>query len=248
MDNVAYLRWSPADSPVSVEFPPDLPAKLAADARKQESRGLLSGVAGRSHVQILREADSASRSAVAMFSVRPRGLVFLTEADLEFMEQSEVSTALVIAGDRAGVFVKASDGTLQSFISPEEFTIADVQPEPAASLPSDPQPQPAKSWRWAACFALLIGIAPVVPASRVYVPGLRSSRSLNVYQESGVIEVNWDPGWPATLSITDGDRRVTTEVSPLQSKLLYILRGNDVDIRLTTRGHAEATKFIVAPH
>ena len=116
MDNVAYLRWSPADSPVSVEFPPDLPAKLAADARKQESRGLLSGVAGRSHVQILREADSASRSAVAMFSVRPRGLVFLTEADLEFMEQSEVSTALVIAGDRAGVFVKASDGTLQSFI------------------------------------------------------------------------------------------------------------------------------------
>lgn len=76
-------------------------------------------------------------AAVGTYAVRARGDVFLSEADLEFLEQSGLPIALVVAGnsggfffwepDRAGAGMDASR-SIQSIKSYQEFSIAGQAP------------------------------------------------------------------------------------------------------------------------
>ena len=61
---------------------------------------------------------------MGVFFSRIRGEVFLTETDLAFFNEHQSEVALVVAGDRAGFFVREADGSIQTVRSHEEFSIA----------------------------------------------------------------------------------------------------------------------------
>ena len=97
--------WAPAKSPLSIGFPIALLLDLRRVANRRNSRGILYGNREADRVDVLTAQPHASLNAVGMFAIRPRGEVFLTEADLEYLDASGVPMALVVSGKRAGCFV-----------------------------------------------------------------------------------------------------------------------------------------------
>lgn len=259
---IAYSRWAPEGSRTLVDFPPELPRSLAAKrAPKGDVRGVLTGMRSPNHVQILAAEEDAD-DPVGIFVVRRRGLVFLTEDDLTLLELHGASVALVIAGTRAGLFVRREGEPLQAVESLEEFDIEEARvpsadPTPALEPPSEsrsaprlladqPAARPARHtpWRWAACFALLAVAVPAVPATRLYVPGLRPTRGLTLRLQDSALRIGWDPGWPARIDIVEGGKKASLPISAFQNELLYLGRGGDVDVSLTTGDHRETTRYI----
>ena len=134
MHTVQYQRWNPSQSPVRVEFPPQLLGEIVAQGGR-EARGSLYGILLGSEIRIIAERSDASvrerrrdeellgLEKVGIFVRRPKGEVFLTESDLERFEGQRAAVALVIAGDRAGFFVRQADGSIQGIRSHEEFSV-----------------------------------------------------------------------------------------------------------------------------
>ena len=111
------------------------------------------------------DATPDGLAPVGIFVCRARGEVFLTDDDLANFEKHQGVLALVVAGGRAGFFVREPDGSVQAIRSHEEFKVADAASRPvprridaAAELPA-----PRSAWwqarlawkRVAACAALL---------------------------------------------------------------------------------------------
>lgn len=270
---IAYSRWAPEGSRTLVDFPPELPRTLAAKrAPNGDVRGVLTGMRSPSHVQILAAEEDADQP-VGIYVVRRRGLVFLTEDDLTLLELHGASVALVIAGSRAGLFVRREGEPLQAVESLEEFDISDVPTEaerqeastPTASTLAGPRAVPLSAsvlgdgtgsreikasrakhvpWRWAACFALLAVAVPAVPATRLYLPGLRPTRGLTLRLQDSALKIAWDPGWPATLDIVEEGKKTSLAISPFQNELLYLGRGGDVDVSLTTGSRQETSRYV----
>jgi len=141
MHTVHYQRWNPSQSPVRIEFPPQLPAKLAAESGA-EARGSLYGLLLGGEIRVLaaRSEDSAlpergprtgdpvkGLEKIGIFVIRNQGEVFLAESDLERFESQRAAVALVIAGSRAGFFVRQADGSIQTIRSHEEFAWAGAE-------------------------------------------------------------------------------------------------------------------------
>jgi hypothetical protein len=145
MHTVQYQRWNPPQSPVRVEFPPQLPSEVALGPAG-ETRGSLYGLQHGGEIRVLvarseagglpargrtRDEHLVGLEKIGIFVRRTGGEVFLAESDLERFEGQRAAVALVIAGDRAGFFVRQADGSIQTIRSHEEFTLAPAEPTPA---------------------------------------------------------------------------------------------------------------------
>ncbi len=105
MVTVQYRRWCPPQSPLRIEFPPellhDVRLEVAAQPERRlplrwiprlnrvvtQSSGLLFGVRNEDEVRVLAARASDGLSPVGTFVCRERGEVFLTDNDLASFEQ-----------------------------------------------------------------------------------------------------------------------------------------------------------------
>ena len=171
MLTIHYRRWCPPQSPLRIEFPP----QLLHDIRKEsaeppraaplrwlprfnrvvtQSSGLLFGVQQEDEVRVLSaradQSDSSSGglAPIGTFVCRARGEVFLTDDDLANFEKHQGVLALVVAGGQAGFFVRQADGSVQAIRSHEEFNVADAASRPVAEgmAVADELPAPAPRW------------------------------------------------------------------------------------------------------
>jgi len=69
----------------------------------------------------------AGLEPIGIYVLRVRGEVFLTERNLELFERTGALIALVVAGGRAGFFVRDFEGALQSIRSYEEFDVPSLR-------------------------------------------------------------------------------------------------------------------------
>ena len=176
MVTVHYRRWCPPRSPLQIEFPPELLRDVRREGFQPASRlplrwiprmnravnqssGLLFGVRHEDEVRVMAARESDGMSPLGIFVCRERGEVFLTDDDLADFEKQNGVLALVIAGGRAGffvreaghvsegvhladdprlelrlqcVFVREADGSVQAIRSHEEFKVSDVSSQPVS--------------------------------------------------------------------------------------------------------------------
>jgi hypothetical protein len=184
METVSYRRWCPSESPLRIEFPVDLLNGFQAASRS--AQGVLLGTRHASDIRVLElrpdgiDLDPAGLPQVGIFVYRPRGEVFLAEADVERFQETAAEAALVVAGRRAGFFVRDSAGALRAIRSYEEFALAETAPaQPVAPL----APVKAPSVKPAPAPAARVAPRPAVAwnaaaASRPRAAGQRSARRL----------------------------------------------------------------------
>src|ERR1700722_12700731 len=98
--------------------------------RNIRGTGVLFGARQRNRLRIVADETEGGLDPVGIFVVRPRGEVFLTETDLERFEVFQVpgAVALVVAGGKAGFFVREPGGAIQSVQSYEEFPAVESVP------------------------------------------------------------------------------------------------------------------------
>jgi len=267
MVTVHYRRWCPPASPLRIEFR----TELLDDVRRSglppslfhpeinQSSGLLFGIRQWDEVRILSECSDAGQAPLGIFVCRARGEVFLTDDDLANFERHQVVLALVVAGGRAGFFVREPDGSIQAIRSHEEFPVASLAASPAVVRKTKPragveQPIPAPgmwpAWkRMTACAAVL-----AVPAGAfAYLrPMLRLPIALALREESGQLVIGWNASAlmdGSRLEIRDGSERTLLMLPAHMTSATYGPQGSDVEIRLTTDAraggaHWEAARFI----
>jgi len=227
-----------------------------------QSSGLLFGLRQLDEVRILSSRGAAGLSPLGIFVCRARGEVFLTDDDLANFEQHKGLLALVVAGGRAGFFVREQDGSIQAIRSHEEFPVASLAVPPVAKNvakktkphPRVERPIPAPgtwpAWkRIAACAAVL-----AVPAGAfAYLrPLLRLPIALALREEAGQLVIGWNAAAlmdGSRLEIRDGSERTLLMLAAQTSGATYRPQGSDVEVRLTTDTrtggvHWEAARFI----
>lgn len=280
MVTVPYRRWCPPQSPLRIEFP----AELLHDIRLQvtpperplplrwiprwnrvvnQTSGLLFGLRRDDEVRVL--ATGAGKddmnvdglAPVGTFVCRERGEVFLTDDDLGNFEKHQGILALVVAGGRAGFFVRQPDGSMQAIRSHEEFKVADDASRPVSEATGvmDELPAPAPSlWRaWrrvAACAALLAIPAGAFAYLRPLLPYMPIA--LAIREESGQMVIGWNANALADgsrLEIQDGSERTILMLPAHASSATYRRHSDDVEVRLLTdtrMGGArwEAARFV----
>ena len=229
MVTVQYRRWCPPQSPLRIEFPPE----LLHDVRREsahpsgalplrwiprfnqvvnQSSGLLFGVRRDDEVRVLSaraNTDGASPDGLArvgIFVCRERGEVFLTDDDLASFEKHQGVLALVVAGGQAGFFVRERDGSVQAIRSHEEFNVADASTRlVSGSVAAAQRPAPAPGgWRhiWkrsVACAGLLAVPACAFAYLRPLLPRLPIALALR--EEAGQLVIGWNAG-----ALMDGSR------------------------------------------
>jgi hypothetical protein len=277
MQTVSYHRWNPPQSPVRIEFPAELPAEIQSRSFGGGGNGLLFGWCQGRDIRVLAarlwpdsrglvppelEPDPALKNLepLGIFIHRTRGEVFLTARDLELFESRKAQIALVLAGDRAGFFVRQADGSICTILSHEEFSIrpgaaASQRSKPASTPrnhkpPKQVRPRAASSsfpWGWAAALASaflavpLAGVAYLVPA-----PPL----GLAVAEREGQLMITWNPraAFPGSqVQISDGDERTLLPLLPGQSSATYCVRNGDVEITVFGRAGSETARFLTRP-
>ncbi len=111
-----------------------------------ETSGVLYGSrhGGQIRITSIETPRGEEEKKVGVFFSRIRGEVFLTEADLTFFNEHHSEVALVVAGDRAGFFVREAGGSIQTVRSHEEFSIG---------LPCAIAPKLVLALKWPRTFA-----------------------------------------------------------------------------------------------
>jgi hypothetical protein len=274
MVTVHYRRWCPPQSPLRIEFLPE----LLRDVRREgfqpaprlplrwlprmnravnQSSGLLFGVRNEDDVRVLAARASDGLSPLGTFVCRERGEVFLTDDDLADFEKQNGILALVIAGGRAGFFVREADGSVQAIRSHEEFKVSDASSRPASdeadmeALLPVPEPRSWRAWkRIAACLVVLAIPAGAFAYLRPLLPSL--PLALAVREEAGQLVIGWNAGALAEgsrLEIQDGSERTILMLPADASSATYGPQGDDVEVRLSTDtriggAHWEAARFV----
>jgi hypothetical protein len=258
-----YRRWQPPQSPVAVEFPDRLLREVRLESSNRAGTGTLYGRPGEVEVRVLaarcdpdeQDPRLSGLEPVGIFAWRPHGAVFLTEEEVQEFEQHHAKVALVIAGERAGFFVREADGSIQAVASHEEFAVAEVRRKKNAKTPArseehtlaakahvedlPPQRKP-RAWQWAAALAgCALLAAPITGLAhwerRQPAPGL------TVSEREGQLLIHWNTravAHGAYLEIADGDQRTVLPVSPGETGLTYQVQSGDVDVRLSVRDEA----------
>jgi hypothetical protein len=243
MQTIEYQCWSPPDSPLQVEFP----AELLLELGWANASGILYGSRHGPKIRIaaVETPWDEEREKIGVFFSRIRGEVFLTETDLEFLNEEQAELALVVAGKRAGFFVREVNGSIQTVRSHEEFCLATVQHDrPIASAPAARRNlleskmlktrMLKKGWAWApAGLVMLAGL----PMLAVFPRSNRHSApvsALEVRETDGELRISWKPGHSAVLVIEDSGRRLTTPVYADQSNVTYAPQGTQVEVSLLT--------------
>jgi len=211
------MRWRPPRSSVSIEYSPELLSEMRPRAESIETTGFLYGYREGSVLSISGTRPPEAGEKIGIFVSRFRGEVFLTESNLEIFEKENSLVALVIAGDKAGFFVREPDGSIQSVRSHEEFLL--------------PAHAPAKSsagkWAWVAGAGFALAV--LLPMFRQRPP---QPPALQVSEERNELHIAWEAGEHAILEIHDGGERIATPVSPDQSSATYARRTSTVEISL----------------
>lgn len=233
MHAIEYRHWAPAESPLSVEFPAERLLQLGS----AEVSGILYGWRRESlvHVTSFTREDEEQENVGVFFS-RIRGEVFLTEADLQFMQQQGADLALVVAGCRAGFFVREADGSIQTVRSHEEFsTLPDAgpgEPQPAASRSRPPW---MKVWERMPNGAIAIAALPVMTLGALAVFPQRSaptSLRVEVREAEHQVRITWQPARNAVLTIHDNGASIAIPVTADQTSATYAMKGPEVEVSL----------------
>ncbi len=223
MVTVHYRRWCPPQSPLRIEFPPELLHHVRLGGAQPERRlplrwiprlnrvvnqssGLLFGVRHEDEVRVLAaRADEHPDGLLPLgtFVCRARGEVFLTDDDLANFEKHQGVLALVVAGGQAGFFVREPDGSVQAIRSHEEFKVADAASRPASGRTNAaaelPAPAPSGwwnvrlAWKRVAACAALL----VIPAGAfAYLQPLLPHLpiALAIREEAGQLVIGWNAG------------------------------------------------------
>ena len=270
MVTVHYRRWCPPQSPLRIEFlpqllhdvrlkggqpVPSLPQRWIAPFKRviTQSSGLLFGVRNLDEVRLLsaqphiESANPDGFAPLGIFVCRARGEVFLTDDDLATFEKHRGILALVIAGGQAGFFVREPDGSVQAIRSHEEFRMADAasrpvsnEPDPACQLPI---PAPRCFWkRGAACAALL-----TVPAGAFAYWQPMVSRlpiALALREEAGQLVIGWNPVTGSSrLEIRDGSDLSVLMLPANTSSATFGPQSRNVEVRLSTDTRTGATHW-----
>jgi hypothetical protein len=224
MRTIEYRRWSPLASPVCVEFP----AELLLELGWADTSGILYGSRRGREVRVsaLRAPSEEAPRKVGVFVSRIRGEVFLTEADLAFLNQQQAGLALVVAGKRAGFFVREPDGSIQTVRSHEEFTIGQGRP---------PLPGRREKRSWAPAGLLALGVLPLAALAVLPQHAAREApQSLDVHASGNQLHISWTPVPGAVLTVEDGGSRVSVPVYAEQSTATYAMQGTDVAVSLVS--------------
>ena len=270
MVTVHYRRWCPLQSPLRIEFR----AELLDDVRRvsvrpslfhpeiNQSSGLLFGLRQLDEVRILSSRRDAGLSPLGIFVCRARGEVFLTDDDLANFEKHQVVLALVVAGGRAGFFVREPDGSIQAIRSHEEFPVASLAVPPVAkNVAKKPKPHPRLErpipapgiWPLWKRIAVCAAVVAVPAGAFAYLrPLLRLPIALALREEAGQLVIGWNAGAlmdGSRLEILDGSERTLVMLAAHTSGATYGPQGSDVEVRLTTDtrtggAHWEAARFI----
>src|ERR1700687_4646447 len=261
MVTVHYRRWCPPQSPLRIEFPPELLHDVRLEVAQpprpfplrwlprlhrvvNQSSGLLFGVRHEEEVRVLAGRADAGLDPVGIFVCRARGEELLTDDDLANFEKHQGILALVVAGGQAGFFVHEPDGSVQAIRSHEEFHVADAAPHPAsrgASAAVLPPPVPrwwqaCLAWRRvAACAGLLAIPAGGFAYLRPTLPHLPIALALR--EEAGQLVIGWNAGAVmdgSRLEILDGSERTILMLPADASSATYGPQSSDVEVRLTT--------------
>ena len=265
MLTVHYRQWCPPQSPLRIEFPPELLHDVRKngwqeDCRIRRSSGVLFGVQWGNEVRLLAAGhDSENNGGLAplgTFVCRERGEVFLTDDDLADFEKQDGILALVVAGGRAGFFVREPDGSVQAVRSHEEFQLADAAPRPAsqeicaAKVPFPP-PRSHRAWKQALACA---GLLAIPAAGFAYFQPLlpRSPIALSLREEAGQLVIGWNPrtvSETSRLEIQDGSERTILMLEPNTSSVAYRLQTSEAEVRLSAENRTggarwEAARFV----
>jgi hypothetical protein len=250
MRTIEYRIWGPEASPLRVEFP----VKLIQGLGVAETSGILYGLRHGRVIRILARAleqGNEEQVKVGVFVSRIRGEVFLTETDLASFRQHRSEVALVVAGGRAGFFVREADGSIQTVRSHEEFEVApQCSGAPNELLPS---PKRTRAFAWTAAPAWLAMLA-VLPIAALAVLPKRSAAApleLQVRETAGQLRISWKPGQNAVLAIDDSGTRLSIPVYANQSSVTYAPRGSEVRVNLLTvdaedQPHRESALYITS--
>ena len=265
MITVHYRQWCPPQSPLRIEFPPELLREVRSHGwrekrRVRQSSGVLFGVQRGSEIRLLAAGPDSENNGgltpLGTFVCRERGEVFLTEDDLADFEKHAGILALVVAGGRAGFFVREADGSVQAVRSHEEFQLADAAPQPAsreivaAELPLPP-PRSYRAWKRSVACAGLLAIP--VAGFAYFQPLLpRSPIALSLREEAGQLVIGWNPravSETSRLEIQDGGERTILMLEPNTSSVAYRLQTSEAEIRLSTENRTggarwEAARFV----
>jgi len=241
--------------------PPRLPLRWIPRLNRvvNQSSGVLFGVRHEDEVRILQARPADGLTPVGTFVCRERGEVFLTDDDLADFEKHQGLLALVVAGGRAGFFVRDSEGIVQAIRSYEEFQVAHAASRPAGGEieAADELPSPAPHWwrtrqtwkRIVACAALLAVPAGAFAYLRPQLPHLPIA--LAIREEAGQLVIGWNAAaltGGSRLEIQDGSERTILLLPANATSATYGLQGDDVDVRLSTDtrmggAHWEAARF-----
>ena len=240
MHTVEYRIWSPAASPLNVEFPAELTRGLGFE----ETSGSLYGSRhGRTILILARssEEENEEREKVGVYMSRIRGEVFLTETDLAFFKEQQGEVALVVAGHRAGFFLREEDGSIQTVRSHEEFS-AEVRhfnaPFPVTTslvtTSAEQRLMPKPRWPRTLAGIAMLGALPIAALAVLPKRIAKASSALEVREAGGELRISWKPGHTAVLAIDDGGRKLAIPVYSNQSNVTYAPQASEVEVSLVT--------------
>jgi hypothetical protein len=216
--------WHPPESPWRIDFPEDLPRRL-----HQGTAGLLYGDIEGWTIQI-KSSDAgqiapppSEGAPVGIYISRRRGEVFLTGSDIARFEESGAAAALVVAGEKAGFFVRSSDGSLQSIRSFEEFPVPHVRSRGVRIVAG-----------YKGIFAAALLLLTILPVAGIaYLRRPAPPAGLTVRENGDQLLISWQPGRPALLEISDNGQITSFRFPADRCAATYIRRGADVRVKLT---------------
>ena len=144
------------------------------------------------------------------------------------MDQHQSAIALVVAGDRAGFFVREADGSIQAVRSYEEFSISDG-PMPSKSAP-------ARRLRWASAAMGVLSLPAVALAYWRPVP-----IEMRAHAHGGQLFISWDVGaldHGGRLEITDAHGHTVVRLSKGTASATFGAVGSSMDVRLSSESRS----------
>jgi hypothetical protein len=252
MQTLYYRRWAPRKSPVRIEFPPDLLLEIRSQTMQDHDRGYLFGARRGNDVRILaarrapqmEDPGLTDLEPVGIYVSRVRGEVFLTDSDMEQIDRLDAKVALVLAGCRAGFFVREQDGSMQTVRSYEEFWVPEASPRPQP-LKRAPAPPPAGRHPWLppvrhgrrfAAAAVFVG-APVLAFGYLQPLLPRPRLEVRLRETEGQLVVEWSRSAALAgghLEIADRSGRTVLLVPPGSTSTTYAHHNADVEVLLST--------------
>jgi hypothetical protein len=207
---------------VRIEYSTALLHQLGRERTNGDTTGVLYGVRRNNDLRVITASKSPGLEAIGVFATRVRGEVFLTESDLSHWETVTrgQGISLVVAGERAGFFVRQAGGSLQTIQSYQEFPVAG----------SPPRTRRLPPWGLIALEACAVG------AMTLAWPASHTPPVIAVRTERGQLCLAWQTGRPGALEIRDGFLHTIIPVTAALTSTTYMPRTDDVEVRASWGG------------